>query len=144
MNKLNKLTNKEIKSILRKIQERYDTDKLENDYIFFSNKEGKVYIINKEVSKVKNRLASHGMYFCKYEKDGIRLSIEGSMLIKKPKQNVIKLNEKQFQDWMEGMDIDIEDKQGYFLLEYNGMIMGCTKGNKKNLRNFVPKHRRTR
>ncbi len=144
MNKLNKLTNKEIKSILRKIQERYETDKLENDYIFFSNKEGKVYIINKEVSKVKNRLASHGMYFCKYEKDGIRLSIEGSMLIKKPKQNVIKLNEKQFQDWMEGMDIDIEDKQGYFLLEYNGMIMGCTKGNKKNLRNFVPKHRRTR
>ncbi len=143
MHKLNKLTNKEIKSILRKIQERYETDKLENNYEFFSNNEGKVYIINKKVSKVKNRLASHGMYFCKYEKDGIRLSIEGSMLIKNPKQNVIKLNEEQFQDWMEGNDIFIEDKQGYFLLEYDDMIMGCTKGNSENLRNFVPKHRRT-
>lgn len=143
MLKLNKLTNKEINSISRKLKERYSCE-FDNDYAFFTNKEGKVYIVNKKFlkAKIKNKLNSIGIYFCKYEKDGIRLSIEGSMLMKNPKTNVVKLNKNQFETWMQGNDLEINPEKGYVLLEYNKMIIGCGKSNGESIRNFVPKARR--
>jgi NOL1/NOP2/fmu family ribosome biogenesis protein len=143
MLKLNKLTNKEIKSIKRKLEERHFCQ-FENDYAFFSNKERKVYIVNKKFlkAKIKNKLNSIGIYFCKYEKDGIRLSIEGSMLMKNPKKNVIKLNKKQFEEWMKGNDLEIKHPKEYVLLEYDNMVVGCGKSNEENIRNFIPKSRR--
>ena len=93
-------------------------------------------------NKIKNKLNSIGIYFCKYEKDGIRLSIEGSMLMKNPKKNVIKLNKKQFEEWMKGNDLEIKHPKEYVLLEYENMVVGCGKSNEENIRNFIPKSRR--
>tara|TARA_Y100000310_G_scaffold344921_1_gene460526 strand:+ start:3126 stop:3578 length:453 start_codon:yes stop_codon:yes gene_type:complete len=143
MLKLNKLTNKEVRSISRKLKERYSCE-FENNYAFFVNKDGKIYIVNKRFlkAKIKNKLNSIGIYFCKYEKDGLRLSIEGSMLMKNPKANVIKLNKSQFETWMKGNDLELKYEKGYVLLEYDNMIIGCGKSNSENILNFVPKARR--
>jgi len=144
MFKLNKLTNKEVNSVLRKIQERYNSDSIQNNYAFFINKKNKIYIINKKFlkAKIKANIDSLGMYFCKLEKDGIRLSIEGSMLVKNPKTNVIKLNKEQFEKHMSGQDLEIKSDKGYVLLEYKKKIIGCGKATENNIQNFVPKARR--
>ena len=146
MFKLNKLTNKEVNSVLRKIQERYNSNPIQNNYAFFINKKNKIYIINKKFlkAKIKANLDTLGMYFCKLEKDGIRLSIEGSMLIKNPKTNVIKLNKEQFESYMGGNDLEIQTKKGYVLLQYNKKIISCGKAIENNIQNFVPKARRTK
>jgi NOL1/NOP2/fmu family ribosome biogenesis protein len=144
MFKLNKLRNKEIKSISRKIQEKYESEKLQKKYAFFINKKNKVYIINKTFLKarIKAKIDALGIYFCKLEKDGIRLSIEGSMLVENPQKNVIKLNKKQFEEYMRGNDLDLKVGKGYVLLEYNKRIIGCGKATQDNIQNFVPKARR--
>ena len=125
MFKLNKLTNKEVNSVLRKIQKRYNSNPIQNNYTFFINKKNKIYIINKKFlkAKIKANIDALGMYFCKLEKDGIRLSIEGSMLIKNPKTNVIKLNKEQFEKYMSGQGLEIKSDKGYVLLEYNKKII---------------------
>ena len=143
MLRLEKLTNKEVRSIIRKVTERYSCE-FDNNYNFFRNKEGKVYIVNNKFIKLKirNKLNSVGIYFCKYEKDGIRLSIEGSMLIKKPKKNILKLKKNEFELWMSGNNLTIPSERGYFLLEYDGLIIGCGKSKENLILNFVPKSRR--
>ena len=143
MLKLEKLTNKEIKSIIRKIKERYSCE-FDDNYNFFRNKEGKVYIVNKKFlkAKIKHKLNSIGIYFCKYEKDGIRLSMEGVVLIKNPKKNVIKLNKIQFESWMLGDDLKLGEGRGYVILEYDGFFIGCGKSKDGIILNYVPKARR--
>ena len=143
MLRLEKLTNKEIKSVIRKLKERYSCE-FRNNYAFFRYKDGKIYIVTEKFlkSKIKNKLNSIGIYFCKYEKDGLRLSIEGSMLMKNPKTNIMKLDKNQFEIWMKGNDLDLKIDYGYILLEYDKLIIGCGKSNGENIRNFVPKARR--
>jgi len=143
MLKLEKLTNKEIRSIVRKLKEAYDCE-FDNEYNFFRNKEGKIYIINKKFlkTKIKNKLNSIGMYFCKYEKDGLRLSIEGSMLIKNSKKNTFNLEKKQFESWMRGEDLDVSLDKAYVILMHDGLIIGCGKSNGEKILNYVPKARR--
>lgn len=85
-----------------------------------------------------------GLYFAKEQIDGIRLSIEGSQLLKKQiTKNIFELDEKQAEQWMLGQELNIKtDKKGFFVVKFNDDFLGTGKVSENRITNFVPKQRR--
>jgi len=84
----------------------------------------------------------YGLYFGTLEKNGIRLSIEGSFIVGKlAKKNVIELDDEDARRWMRGEDLKLPVK-GYVILKWKNFFLGCGKGNGKIVKNYVPKERR--
>jgi len=89
-----------------------------------------------------------GLYFAKEEIDGIRLSIEGSQLMKNQiTKNVFELNEREAEQWMMGQEILLDnktdhDKKGFFVMKFNNDFLGTGKISNNRITNFVPKPRR--
>ena len=153
MQNLKAMNSKEIKELLLKIKEQWDSDLKEDaeKYAFLRNAEDKIFIANKEVFSIdfsKIRINSLGVYFAQYDKMGLRLSIEGSQMIgKHAKKNFVEIDEKQAKEWMKGEDIFIgEEKElnGFVLVKYNNDFLGSGKYQKETGKvfNFVPKARR--
>lgn len=85
---------------------------------------------------------TEGIYFGKLEKDGLRLSIEGSFIVGKvAKKGIVELNEEEAIKWLKGENIDIA-YEGYCILKWGNYFLGCGKGNGKKILNFIPKDRR--
>jgi len=85
-----------------------------------------------------------GLYFAKEQMDGIRLSIEGSQLLKEQiNKNIFELDEKQAEQWMLGNEINIKtDKRGFFIMKFKDDFLGTGKISAEKISNFVPKNRR--
>jgi len=85
-----------------------------------------------------------GLYFAKEQVDGIRLSIEGSQLLKEQiTKNIFELDEKQAEQWMLGQELNIKtDKKGFFVIKFNNDFLGTGKVSENRITNFVPKPRR--
>ena len=145
MQNLQILNKKQIKGILSLLEKQFSF-KNNLDYVFLQNKEGKTFIVNKEIENLslnKLRINSIGMYFGKLEKDGIRLSMEGSQMIgKKANKNVVKINKKQVEEWLSGQDIKAEGFSGFVLIKHKNDFLGCGKAKGNKILNFVPKARR--
>ena len=139
------MNSKEVNRVLKQIKEQFDLD-FPKDYHFFKNKKGRIFLISKKLNEInleKVRVNELGLYFATIEKDGIRLSIEGSQLLKDAKKNTIELNEKQSLEWLKGFDIEIEDeRKGYMIIKYKDYYCGSGKLKEGKLLNFVPKSRR--
>lgn len=149
MGQINFLNTKQVKKLLSQIKNQFDceTSHLEKKYNFLLTKKEKINIINKDVSRIdisSLNIQIIGIYFCKPEKDGIRLSIEGSQLIKNPKKNIITLNEEQFNKFMEGEDLKIKETDNYKLIKYNENFIGTAKLSNNILYNYTPKERRAK
>lgn len=88
------------------------------------------------------RSKSPGLYFGKIERDGLRLSIEGSFIVGKvAKKGVLELDEEKAIKWLSGEDIE-GSYTGYCILKWGEYFLGCGKGDGKKIRNYVPKDRR--
>ncbi len=85
-----------------------------------------------------------GLYFAKEEMGGIRLSIEGSQLLKNQiTKNIFNLDSKQAEQWMMGQELNIKtDKRGFFIMKYEDDVLGTGKISAEKISNFVPKPRR--
>lgn len=93
---------------------------------------------------VKVREQSSGVYFGRIEKDGLRLSIEGSFLVGRvAKKGVLEVDEDEAIRWLKGEDLE-RNFEGYCILKWGEYFLGCGKGNGKIIKNFVPKERRLR
>lgn len=153
------LNKKAVKETLSLIKKQWDAD-IKLDYSFLQNKEGKIFIINKEFAEFpleKLRINNIGLYFAQLPKDGIRLSIEGSQLIgPKAKKNVIELNKEQIKQWLKGEEPKTQEKsETYVLIKYKNDFYGTGKIKplqvmpkttsfraEKHILNFIPKGRR--
>jgi len=141
------LNSKEIKKILNWLKEQYGIKELKIDRAFLKNNKDKIFLISKDISELQTRnirLNLIGMYFAKEVKDGIRLSIEGSQLIgPKAKKNIIDLDEKQLDDWLNGQDVEYEtDSKGFVIIRYNNDFYGVGTAKEGKILNYVPKDRR--
>ena len=146
MQKLKILNKKEIKKILEIIKNQWGCD-VNLDYAFLMNKENKIYIVNKEISKVdfsKLRINSVGLYFATMQGNELRLSIEGSQIIgPKAKKNILELDEKETKEWLKGIDLEKETKEkGFVIIKHDDDFLGCGKAVEKKVLNYVPKARR--
>src|SRR3990167_3375718 len=108
MPELKFLNSKETKEILKLIEEQWGA-KLNLDYTFARNSKNRIFIVNKDISKIdfsKLRINSIGMYFCDLENE-IRLSIEGSQIIgPKAAKNFVEISEEQVKQWLKGEDLE--------------------------------------
>ena len=145
------LNKKEKEKLLKEIATQYKTKDLKEllSYGFLKDKENKVYLLSKDINvQFLKETPRVGLYFCKFEKDGIRLSIEGSQLLKRfltKSSKMLTLNQKQLELWFKGEDINIEKNlYGWFILLYNKDIIGCGKVKNGILLNYLPKERRVK
>ena len=106
-------------------------------------------ISNREILNIDEvaHIEGIGLYFAKEEMDGIRLSIEGSQLLKNQiTKNIFNLDGKQAEQWMLGQEINIDtsdaDKKGFFVMKFKEDMLGTGKISNNRITNFVPKPRR--
>ena len=162
MQNLKILNSKEKKNILKVLNEQFDYKETlsrksagapkgkllsEPDYVFLRNAKDRIYIIHRDMEKMdleKLRIDSIGIYFATIMPEGIRLSIEGSQIVgKTAKKNILELNEEQFENWLKGIDFELEtDMKDFVLIKYKDDFLGCGKIKEGRLLNYVPKARR--
>lgn len=143
------LNSKARKEVLKLITEQWGIDDLP-DYVFLKKKDGKIYIVNREVELVidkKIRIDTLGLYFAEVRDDieEIRLSIEGSMILGKiAKKNVVEIGDDDARLWLKGQDIEYDGQQftGFAIIKHNNDFLGSGKYSKGKIFNFVPKSRR--
>lgn len=146
MQNLKILNKKQTKEILNLIKKQFNAE-FKSDFAFLKNEKGKIYLINKDISKInleKLRINSLGLYFAETRNNEIRLSIEGSQLIgPSAKKNILELDEKQVKEWMQGNDLEIKGNyKGFLLIKHNNDFLGCGKARDGKLFNYVGKARR--
>lgn len=93
-----------------------------------------------------------GVYFARFDGDDLRLSLDALHLLKEQiTENIIEISSEQFEDYIRGKDIDLNDEQkklfgdkkGYFVLRFRDDFIGMTKVvNEKFIKNYLPKERR--
>jgi len=146
MQQLKILNSKETKEILKLIEEQWGA-KLKLDHAFLKNNKNRVFIVNKDISKIdysKLRINSTGLYFCEIDKIGIRLSIEGSQIVgPKATKNIADISDDQVKKWFKGEDLEVKGKySGFILIKHNKDFLGSGKIKENKILNFVPKIRR--
>ncbi len=149
MQNIQPLNSKQIKELLKILELQYGTDysSLFKNYIIYTNKDNKLFIINKEFSQLdtsKVRINSLGLYIGELHNNQLRTSIEGSQLLgKDAKKNVIEIDKGHKRSWLRGKDLPIVHEDTGFLIircEDDFLCSGKVKSN--NLMNFIPKNRR--
>ncbi len=85
-----------------------------------------------------------GIYFAKLVDEQIRLSIEGTQILKTQiKNNILEINKEQTEQWMMGRELQIATgKKGFLVMKHNDDFLGCGKASENKIGNFIPKNRR--
>ncbi len=141
------LNTRERRHFIEELNTQYNLNSLNIDYGFLQDRENRIFLISKDVDKIdlRNlRINSMGLYFGKIEKDGIRLSIEGTQLIgKNSSKNIIELNKEQVKEWFRGNSIDFQGNYyGYVILKHNDDYLGSGRFKENKILNYIPKERR--
>lgn len=140
------MKNKEIRFILNQIQEQFGCV-LKEEYVFLEGPEERIYITTKPYLSIDTsnlRINNTGLYFGTKEKQGFRLSVEGSELLDNPNKNIIELADEDFKAYMAGENLRLEDTNGYKILKYKNHFVGCGKLSNNTLYNYLPKQRRAK
>lgn len=144
---LKKLSTKETKILIKKLEKQFSIEKLKLDYLFLKNNEDRIYMINKSFKsfdKKNLRINTLGLYFAKLEHGFPRLTIEGSQIIgKKAKSNIFELDNDNMKMWVNGKDIETKERyNNYILIKYNEDFLGVGYYKNGKILNTVPKERR--
>ncbi len=147
MQNLKILNSKEVKRIVRELDEIYGSD-LKKDCVFFQNNDGKIFILSKKFGELDEkalRINNLGMYLGKFEKDGIRLSIEGAQLID-AKKNIFELNDASVHSWICGEDLVVgnQELKHYLIMKNGNDVYGVGKYKEGRIMNYTPKDRRVK
>lgn len=137
-------TAKEKREVLREINEHFSSD-FSTECVMLENNKNRIFLLNRDLEKVdekKLRINNLGLYFCTREKDGFRLSIEGSQLVN-PKKNFYETSNEEAKKWIAGENITVKDElNGYVIVKYKDDAIGCGKFKSGEIINAVPKDRR--
>lgn len=151
LERLQLLNSRERKKLLAMIEQQFGA--LAEEFEFYVNSKKKIFLINREIAGIsldKLRVNSLGMYLGEVHDDGIRLSIEGSQMIKNAK-NVLVLDDTDAKRWMAGEDFELSTDlfsgqsaglAGFAIIKNREDILGCGKVSKGKLYNYMPKERR--
>lgn len=143
------LKRKEKEKLLEKLEERFGFKEKMN-YYFFEFGGRKIKILSPDFEKLDLEgmvVENLGMYFARWDKDEVRLSIEGSQLVAKhAKKNVVELDEEKCLEWMSGKTIEVKAQveEGFVILKCKDYVVGCGRYSKGRILSFVPKWRRVK
>ena len=142
------------KKLLEQLIEQFGCDRISfikffSDFVFVEISDKICLCRSETVKKIASSTKPNfvGLYFCKIEQGGIRLSLDGAWLVKPfAKKNLLELDSEMVEDWMKGNDIrgNFLNLGNYVILCYNSLVLGCGKVTKSKtvIKNFVPKERR--
>ena len=87
-----------------------------------------------------------GVYFAKITENEVRLSIEGSQILKEQiNKNIFSLNPSQAEEWMKGHELLIKTgSHGFLIMKHGSDFLGTGKASEEKIGNFIPKNRRLR
>lgn len=152
------LNGKEKKRFYKQLGEQYGFEGDLGCEIVLSTS-GKYYLLTRDAAEFPYealRVESSGLYIAKQEKDGLRVSVEGSQLIGPScTKNLIELNDEEHHEWIRGREVDLStDVTGWVILTHTNSItlkkdfLGGGKMVHKNdrivIHNYVPKTRYVR
>lgn len=85
-----------------------------------------------------------GVYFAKIIGNDIRLSIEGSQILKDQiTKNIFELDSQQAEEWMKGRELLINSGfHGFLIMRHGEDFLGTGKASEEKIGNFIPKNRR--
>ncbi len=140
---------KERELIIKKLDEQFGIKKIpgmilmrghERIFLFQGNFDEEKIRALEEISFVERT----GVYLGKIEEYGIRLSIEGSQILKDEiKKNVVELNKDEMEMWMMGHEVlKKTGTTGFVIVKYQSDMLGTGKASVEKITNFIPKSRR--
>lgn len=145
-----KILNKnEKKEILRKLNEQFGIKEIPGILIKFGRE--KIFLFSgnlneREIKKLENEFPVEriGIYFVKIIDEKIKLSIEGTQLLKNQiEKNIFTLTKEQAEQWMKGQDLMIKTQEkGFLIMKFKEDFLGCGKASAEKIGNFIPKNRR--
>lgn len=147
-----KVLNKEEKAeIESKLHEQFDIDSIPGMIIMRG--EERLFLFSGDFSERDiDRLEKctfierMGVYFAKVERGQVRLSIEGSQILKRQiKKNIFQLDSSQAEEWMKGRELPIKTgEHGFLVMKHGSDFLGTGKASEEKIGNFIPKNRRLR
>lgn len=150
MNSQIKILNfKEREKIKKKLNEGFGINKIPGELI--KKGEEKIFLFQGNLNEKQLRdiekiafIERMGVYFAKEEREEIRLSIEGTHLLKDQiDKNIFEMNEEQKSNWMKGRELNISTgKHQFLVMKYKEDFLGCGKASAEKITNFIPKTRR--
>ena len=149
MNRLKILNENQKREIENKLKKQFGIDKVEG--IIVKRGEDRLFLFSgifstKEIKHLERIVIIErlGVYFANIFGGEIRLSIEGSQILKDQiKKNIFELNEKQAEEWMKGRELLIKTgKRGFLIMKYKDDFLGTGKASEEKIGNFIPKSRR--
>ncbi len=143
------LAGKERLKFINKLKEQFGIDDIKGTLL----KRGKERVFlfegdrgKKDIDKLSKAtfIERVGVYLAKEEEMGIRLSIEGSQILKnKITKNIIELTKEEMQTWMMGHEVlRKNDFTGFAIIKYKEDMLGTGKASEEKITNFIPKSRR--
>jgi len=144
------LNSPEKKQIIEKLNESYGISSLPHLFLKIGKEKVRAFsgsLTSQEMSKIARHVNVEiiGIYLCKFEKDGIRLSHDAvSLLSEKITKNIIDITGEQAKEWMKGNDLQIKMENKYVVVKNNNILLGCGKSTGERIINFVPKERRVK
>ena len=149
MSWLKVLNNKEKQDVEKKLNDQFGIKSVPG--LIVRSGEERLFLFSGNLSEkeIKNLEAAvpierAGIYFAKIIREDLKLSIEGSQVLKDQiKKNIFRLTASQAEEWMLGRDLQIKTgKRGFLIMEFNGVFLGCGKASEDKIGNFIPKSRR--
>ena len=142
------LTSTDKKRIVERLNEEFGITELPYLLIQFGQEKIRAYsgVLSKEELYYLDReirIETIGLYFAKYEDEGIRLTLDGVQFLKDQiTKNIVEVNDKESEDWFRGNDIEIKAERGWVVLKHKEEFIGCGKSTGEKITNFMPKERR--
>jgi len=146
---LKHIIGKDKKEILKRLEEQFGIKKIPGE-LFQRGKE-RIFLFQGSFEEDKIReleklafVERVGVYLGKIEEYGIRLSIEGTQILKDEiKKNIVELDEEEKETWMMGHEVlKKNDSTGFVIIKYKEEMLGTGKASAEKITNFIPKSRR--
>ena len=143
------IQNEEREELLRELNEQFGIKNIPG--ILFRRGKERIflyegYLTEKEIRNLEKItfIERVGVYLAKKEPQGIRLSIEGSQILKNQiTKNFVKLTKEEMQEWMMGHELlKKTSERGFVIMIYENDALGTGKASENKITNFIPKSRR--
>ncbi len=151
MNYMKILNQKEKAEIEKKLHEQFGIDSVPG--IIIMRGQERLFLFSgsfseEEIKKLENCtfIERMGVYFAKIVGDDLRLSIEGTQILKEQiSKNIFSLDSSQAEEWMKGHELPIKTgSRGFLIMTHGEDFLGTGKASDIKIGNFIPKNRRLR
>ncbi len=139
------LSSSQKKKITKELNENFGIKNIPYLFLKFGKEKIRLYSGNlskEELNKLDHsiNIESAGLYFAKQEKTEIKLTLEGTQILKPEiKKNILTLNQEQKDKWLKGKNLEIKHQPGPVILKYKEEFLGSGKSAGEEIKNFISK-----